>query len=196
LPERRYRVLAVCSHPVQYTAPYFRCLAQHPRIDLLVAYCTLRGAEPGHDPEFGATVQWDIPLLDGYSWVHIPNLGIGDESFMGLYNPGLWKLIRGGDFDAVFCFTGYIRASFWIARASAWLSKSPFIFGTDTTTLNSQSGRAWKRTAKKLFWPYLYRCATQVIVPSNGTRDLMLSLGVPAERISFTPYSVDYDWWL
>jgi glycosyltransferase involved in cell wall biosynthesis len=196
VPERRYRVLAVCSHPVQYTAPYFRRLAQHPRIDLLVAYCTLRGAEPGHDPEFGATVQWDIPLLDGYSWIHIPNLGTGDESFMGLNNPGLWKLIRGGGFDAVFCFTGYIRASFWIARASAWFSGAPFIFGTDTTTLNSQNGRGWKRTAKKLFWPYLYRCATQVIVPSNGTRDLMLSLGVPAERISFTPYSVDNDWWL
>ena len=194
--EHRYRVLAVSSHPVQYTAPLFRRLAQHPRIDLLVAYCSLRGAEPGHDPEFGATIQWDIPLLDGYSWVHVPNLGSGDESFFGLNNPGLWKLIRDGNFEAVFCYTGYIRASFWIARASALLSGAPFIFGTDTAAIGSQDGRAWKRPVKKLFWPFLYRFASQVIVPSSSTRDLMLSLGIRAEHISFTPYSVDNDWWL
>lgn len=196
MSDRRYRVLAVCAHPVQYTAPFLRRLAQHPKIDLLVAYCTLRGAEQGYDPEFGASVKWDVPLLDGYPWVQIPNHGPGDESFLGLNNPGLWKLIRDGNFDAVFCYTGYIRASFWIARLSAWISKTPFIFGTDSTTLNSMDGRRWKRRFKKLFWPFLYRFASQVIVPSSGTRDLMLSLGVPAKRISFTPYPVDNDWWL
>ena len=196
MAERRYRVLAVCAHPVQYTAPFFRCLARHPQIDLQVAYCSLRGAEEGHDPEFGATVKWDVPLLDGYAWVHVPNKGSGDESFFGLNNPGLWKLIRDGNFDAVFCYTGYVRASFWIARVRAWLSGSPFIFGTDSTTLNSMDGREWKRPLKKLLWPYLYRFATQVIAPSSGTKDLMLSLGVPPERISFTPYPVDNDWWL
>jgi glycosyltransferase involved in cell wall biosynthesis len=196
LTERRYRVLAVCSHPVQYTAPFLRRLAKHARIELLVAYCTLRGAEEGHDPEFGATVKWDVPLLDGYTWVRVENRGSGDESFWGLNNPGLWKLIRDGKFDAVFCYTGYQRASFWIARIRAWLSGAAFIFGTDSTTLNSMDGRKWKRPLKKLFWPFLYRCATQVIAPSSGTRNLMLSLGVPAERISFTPYPVENDWWL
>jgi glycosyltransferase involved in cell wall biosynthesis len=189
-------VLAVASHPVQYAAPYFRRLARHPRVELLVAYCSLRGAEAGHDPEFGATVKWDVPLLDGYPWIHIPNKGSGDESFFGLNNPGLWKLIRGSSFDAVFCYTGYVRASFWIARAGAWVSGAAFIFGTDATTLNSMDGKSWKRPIKKLFWPYLYRFATQVIVPSSGTKDLMLSLGIPEERISFTPYPVDNDWWL
>jgi glycosyltransferase involved in cell wall biosynthesis len=165
-------------------------------VDLVVSYCTLRGAEEGHDPEFGATVKWDVPLLDGYTWVQVENRGSGDESFWGLNNPGLWKLIRDGKFDAVFCYTGYIRASFWIARVRAWLSGAAFIFGTDSTTLNSIDGRKWKRPLKKLFWPFLYRFATQVIAPSSGTRDLMLSLGIPAERISFTPYPVDNNWWL
>lgn len=196
MTERQYKVLAVCSHPVQYTAPLFRRMSQHPQIDLLVAYCALRGAEPGHDPEFGATVKWDVPLLDGYHWVHVPNRGSGDESFLGLNNPGLWALIRDGKFDAVFCFTGYIRASFWISRLRAWFSRSSFIFGTDATTLNSMDGRKWKRPVKRLFWPFLYRLATQVIVPSTGTRELLLSLGVPPKRISFTPYTVDNEWWL
>jgi len=38
--------------------------------------------------------------------------------------------------------------------------------------------------------------ADQVIVPSTGTHDLMRSLGIPEERITLTPYSVDNDWWM
>ena len=194
--ETRYRVLAICTHPVQYAAPLFRCMAQHPKLDLLVAYCTLRGAEPGHDPEFGATVKWDVPLLDGYPWVQVPNKGSGDESFLGLYNPGLWTLIRDGNYGAILCFTGYLRASFWIAWVRARLSRAAFIFGTDATTLNSMDGRKWKRPVKRLFWPFLYRLASQVIAPSTGTNELMRFLGIPPERISLAPYSVGNDWWL
>jgi hypothetical protein len=36
-------------------------------------------AEAAHDPEFGATVKWDAPLLDGYSWTHVPNHGSGAD---------------------------------------------------------------------------------------------------------------------
>jgi len=196
MPDRRYRVLAVASHPVQYMAPIFRRMAAHPGFDLHVAYCSLRGAEAGHDPEFAATVQWDVPLLEGYSWSHVPNRGSGDESFFGLRNPGLSKLIREGNYDAVLCFVGYVRATFWIACRAAKSSKTAFLFGTDTTTLAPRDGRMWKSTVKKILWPRLFRLADQAIVPSSGARDLMLSLGLPAERITLTPYSVDNDWWM
>jgi glycosyltransferase involved in cell wall biosynthesis len=196
MSERRFRVLAIGAHPVQYMAPLFRRMAAHPQLDLHVAYCTLRGAEPGHDPEFGVTVQWDVPLLEGYGWTHVPNRGSGDESFFGLRNPGLWKLIRQGRFDAVLCFTGYIRASFWIAWVAAKLSRTAFIFGTDAHSLEALDQRRWKLRLKRIFWPLLYRLADQVIVPSSGTRDLMRSLGIPDETITLTPFSVDNDWWL
>ena len=146
MPDRRYRVLAVATHPVQYMSPIFRRMAKHPLLDFQVAYCTLRGAEAGHDPEFGANIQWDVPLLDGYSWTHVPNRGSGAESFFGLFNPRMWKLIRSGKYDAVLCFIGYVRATFWMALLAAKLSKSAFLFGTDTTTLAPRDGRAWKKT--------------------------------------------------
>jgi len=196
MPDQRYKVLAVAAHPVQYMAPLFRRLAFHPGLDLHVSYCTLRGAAEDHDPEFGAQIQWDIPLLDGYPWSHVPNRGFGPESFFGLVNPGLWNLIRDGDFDAVLCFTGYLRASFWIALLAARLSKTAFLFGTDATTLAPRDGRSWKITFKKILWPRLFRLADQVIVPSSGSLELMLSLGLPSGRVTLTPYSVDNDWWI
>jgi glycosyltransferase involved in cell wall biosynthesis len=195
MPERRYRVLAVATHPVQYMAPILRRMAAHAGFDLHVAYCSLRGAEAGHDPEFGVTVQWDVPLLEGYSWSHVPNRGTGDESFFGLRNPELSKLIREGKYDAVLCFVGYVRATFWIAWRAARSSGTAFLFGTDTNTLAPRDGRRWKSTVKKILWPRLFRLADQVIVPSSGARDLMMSLGLPAERVTLTPYSVDNNWW-
>jgi glycosyltransferase involved in cell wall biosynthesis len=196
MSDRRLRVLAVATHPVQYGAPLFRRMAVCRDLDFHVAYCSLRGAEPGHDPEFGATLQWDIPLLDGYDWTHVPNRGSGGASFLGLRNPGLWKLIRRGNFDAILCYAGYVQSSFWITYFAAKSCHTSFLFGTDSTTLAPRDSRSWKMTLKKLLWPRLFRLADQVIVPSSGTRELMLSLGIRDERITLTPYTVDNDWWM
>jgi glycosyltransferase involved in cell wall biosynthesis len=196
VPERRYRVLIVCGHPVQYMSPLLQRMTGHPRIDVKTAYCRLRGAKAGVDPEFGANIQWDIPLLDGYDWIEIPNKGTDSEGFFGLYNPGLWKLVREGNFDAVFCHTGYIRASFWITYFASKLSRSAFLFGTDATSLAPRDSSRWKGPVKRAFWPLLYGLASQVVAPSSGTCDLMRSLGIPNEQVTRVPFVVDNDWWI
>ena len=93
----KYRVLLVCSHPVQYAAPIFREMTQRGDLDIQVAYCSLQGAEPGVDAGFGVEVAWDVPLLEGYPWLQVPNRSPwpGSGRFFGLLNPGLWGLVRG-----------------------------------------------------------------------------------------------------
>ena len=195
MSERRFRILAIASHPVQYMAPIFRRMASEPRLDVQVAYCSLRGAQSGFDPEFQTSVKWDVPLLDGYSWMEIPNKGSGEESFWGLNNPGLGTVIREGHFDAALCFVGYVRASFWIARRAAKIAGTAFLFGTDAHSLAPRDGKTWKIWFKKAFWPFLFRQADQVIVPSTGTLEMLKSLGIAAGKITLTPYAVDNDWW-
>jgi glycosyltransferase involved in cell wall biosynthesis len=171
-------------------------MAQHPQLDLSVAYCTLRGAQDTYDPGFNTTMKWDVPLLDGYSWQEVPNHGSGRETFWGLYNPGLLKLIRAGKFDAVLCFLSYLCASFWISYFACRRSGTAFIFGTDASSMIPRSGGSWKVFLKRAYWPALFSLADQVIVPSTATRDLMRSISVPEQRITMTPYSVDNDWWM
>jgi glycosyltransferase involved in cell wall biosynthesis len=196
VPDRKYRVLAVATHPVQYMTPIFRRMAKHPSLDFHVAYCSLRGAEAGHDPEFGAHIQWDVPVLDGHSWTHVPNRGSGAESFFGLFNPGLWRFIRRGNYDAVLCFIGYVRSTFWITCLASKSSKAAFLFGADATSLTPRDGRNWKIPLKRFFWPRLFRLADQVIVPSSDGQDFMCSLGIPREHVSLTGDCVDNDWWM
>jgi glycosyltransferase involved in cell wall biosynthesis len=195
MADRRFRVLAIATHPVQYAAPLFRRMAARPDVDFQVAYCTLRGAEAAHDPDFGTTIQWDVPLLDGYRWTREENHGSGADSFWGLRNPSLWKLIRKGNFDAVLCYVGYVRASFWIAWFAAKLSDTAFLFGTDATTVFPRDGKYWKKPVKMILWPRLFRLADQVLALSGAGVEFMRSLGIPRDRITLTPFVVDNDWW-
>ncbi|HKM65879.1 MAG TPA: glycosyltransferase family 4 protein [Candidatus Acidoferrum sp.] len=140
-------------------------------------------------------MQWDIPLLEGYQWEEIANRGSGADSFFGFYNPGLWKLIRNGKFDAVLCYLSYRCASFWISYSASKLARSVFLFGCDQNSLEPRDGRAWKRPFKKLGWPLLYRLADQVVVSSNAARSLIISIGIPEQKVTLTPLTVDNDWW-
>lgn len=195
--DRRYRVLYVCSHPVQYASPLFVRMTKHQALDIVVAYCSLQGAEAALDPGFGVEVAWDVPLLEGYKWLQIPNKSPrpGRGRFLGLLNTGLWSLVRDGDFDAVVTYTGYKYASFWIVVAATKVYGKALLFGTDAHEMASQGRSIWRLRAKRFIWPRLFQLADVVIVPSSGSVGLMRSLGIPAERVVLTPYVVENDWW-
>jgi glycosyltransferase involved in cell wall biosynthesis len=196
MSERKLRVLTIASHPVQYGAPLFRLMARHPKLDFQVAYCSLRGAESGYDPEFGANVQWDVPLLDGYKWTHIPNRGNGTEGFWAWRNTGLWSFIRHGNFDTVISHIGYTRATFWISYLAARSKRIPFLFGTDASRIEPRDDSKLKLAIKKILWPAVFSLAGQILTASSAGRDLIISLGFPPESVSMTLITVDNDWWL
>lgn len=193
----KYRVLVVASHPTQYSVPVFRRMVRDPHIDLQVAYCSLQGAKPGYDPGFDREIAWDIPLLDGYRWLELPNRSFrpGLRRFWGLVNPGVWKLLREGRYDATVIYTGYVYATFWMAVLAARASGTAVLFGTDASSMDPRDGRGWKLPVKRLLWPRLFGMADQVLTPSAAGFELMRSLGLPEDRIVLTPFAADNDWW-
>lgn len=198
MPDRRYRLLLICSHAVQYASPVFRVMAHHPRLETEVAYCSLQGAQGGVDPEFGREVKWDVPLLDGYSWKEAPNRSLrpGFGRFFGLLNPGLWRMVRKGRYDAVVIYTGYRYASFWIALAAAKFSGAKVIFGTDATTMQLRDGAKLKLWLKPRMLSRIYKFADSTWSASVAGKEFVRSLGVPAGKIGIVPLVVDNDWWL
>jgi glycosyltransferase involved in cell wall biosynthesis len=196
--ERRYRLLLISTHPVQYAAPIFRDMQADPRLEIQVAYCSNYAAESAFDKDFGREIKWDVPLFEGYSWTMVPNRSFrpGLERFFGLVNPGLWSMIRKGRYDAVSIFAGYRYASFWITLAAAKFSSTPIFFGTDAASLDPRNGGGWKVSAKRWLWPKLFGMADQVVGPSTATRGMYRSLGIPEDRIMCVPYIVDNSRWL
>jgi glycosyltransferase involved in cell wall biosynthesis len=191
------RLLMVGSHFVQYASPVFRQIASERRIDLLVAYCSMQGAEAGIDPEFGVKVSWDTSLTEGYPWVYVPNRapqpGLG--RFLGLINPGLWKLIRDGNFDAILV-SGYFYASAWIAIVAAKRHGIPLMFITDSHSLTSWAAQSkWKIRIKRAIVRRIFSLGKILLALSSGGVEHLEALGFSRERIVLTPYVVDNDWW-
>jgi glycosyltransferase involved in cell wall biosynthesis len=198
MPDQRYRVLILATHVVQYASPLFRAFANDPRLETLVAYCSLQGAERGFDPEFGVQVQWDVPLLDGYKWVHVPNKSLSPRlgHFWGLWNPGLWKLVRKGNFDAVVIYTGYMCASFWIAVLAAKSAGAPVLISTDSTTMHSREPKPWKMWLKPFILRRVYSVVDVIMAASKAAEELAVRLGVPEERVRVIRCGVDKEAWL
>jgi glycosyltransferase involved in cell wall biosynthesis len=193
-PDRPIRVLLVASHPIQYFAPLFHRYAADPALDVTVAYCSMESVEGGLDPEFGTRVAWDVPLLDGYRWIAVPNRSPRPAlaSFRGQMNPGLWRMVRDGAYDAVVVF-GYRTSSAWIAISAARSLNIPYAIVTDAQTLAGRPARSWGGPLKRAIVPRIYRAADGVLSMSTPSTRFIASLGVPAERIHLLPYVVDND---
>jgi glycosyltransferase involved in cell wall biosynthesis len=173
-------------------------MAQHPKLDILVAYCSLQGTQPGIDPGFGVEVVWDIPLLDGYPWVQIPNLSPQPSlgRFFGLINLQLWNLVRTGKFDAVAVYTGYVYASFWIAVAAAKTYGKALLFAVDAHEVTPRDRQSWKGRLKKWLLPHIFARADINLVGSSGGIKLMNSLGIAEHRVKLAPNVVNNEWWM
>ncbi|HEV2033402.1 MAG TPA: glycosyltransferase family 4 protein [Candidatus Dormibacteraeota bacterium] len=184
------KTLIVVSHPVQYSSHLYRLYAADSRLDLTVAYCSLRGAERTVDPEFGAEYAWDVPLMDGYRWEYPVNRSPGLPGPLSLVNPGLWKLITRGRFDVVACL-GWWAVSFWIAAVAAKVSGSALIFSTDAHTIEPYDGSPWKVPIKRWVIPRIVGFGDGILAMSDPVASFLAALKIPASSIFVTPYAVD-----
>lgn len=195
---KRHRLAIVCSHGIQYLAPWFRHAAAHPRLAVTVFYGDEHGiaAGPSHDPEFGRSVRWDVELLSGYRSVllknHAPRPGVG--RFFGIASLEVFARLSRADFDAVL-IQGWNYALYPLALAAARLRGLPVLLRGESVLLRADAERLAtadlrRRAKRQLVRAYLRSCAAALAV-STGNRRLLQSYGVPESRIFFSPYAVD-----
>ena len=69
------RLAYLVTHPIQYQAPLLRLVSAQPDIDLTVFFASDFSSRPFAAEDFGRTIQWDVPLLEGYPYELLPGLG-------------------------------------------------------------------------------------------------------------------------
>jgi glycosyltransferase involved in cell wall biosynthesis len=193
MKDGKYRVLLVCDRPVQYLSPLLRRQAQHPQLEILVAYCSLAGAVAAVDPGYGVEVKWDVPLLEGYNRVSLA--GKAGTARPGFFSKVLWRLVRDGGFDAVYVGGYYFREA-WSAMLAAKRSGVPIILSTDIHRLKSfRVESKLMQAVKKTVVGRIFRAAGAVTTGSSGATAYVRALGVPPDRILLAGNVVDNEWW-
>lgn len=192
--DRPFRLAVVSQNPIQYTAPLYRKLAGHPRIDLTVYYCSKIGAESFHEPSFDREIEWDVPLLEGYDYRVLPNLASEPDPgrFLGLVNPTIVTELVGNDYDAVLVH-GYRNATDWLAIAAGNLAGTKVFYRSEASLVFDREvdRPARVRALKGVVLRSLFSNVDRYLAIGSLNEEFYRHHGVPKERIHLVPYAVD-----
>ncbi|MDF1734036.1 MAG: glycosyltransferase family 4 protein [Minwuia sp.] len=185
----RTRLAIVSSHPIQYNAPLFQELARNSPLEIRLFYCW-EGPGGTIDREFGRQVIWDIPLLDGYDWEIVPNVSAdpGTHHFNGLNNPEMVDRISRWQPDAVLVYGWAWRTNLRVLRH--FHGQTPILFRGDST-LASVRGPRLKRWLRRPVLRWVYSHVDIALTPGTRNSEYLRHMGLPMDRISHMPHSID-----
>ncbi|GAA4854114.1 glycosyltransferase family 4 protein [Luteimonas vadosa] len=186
------RLAVVISHPTQYYAPWFKYLAQEGAVELKVYYLWDFGVQNRFDPDFGHSLVWDVPLLEGYSWVMVPNRSAypGTDAFSGLDNPQLLDLLADDPPDAILLF-GYAYRTHLRLLMSSLPRSIPVLLRGDSHDIARPSHL--RQRLARLARRFLFRRAAAALAVGTANRQYFLDAGMPPSRIHMVPHCVDND---
>jgi glycosyltransferase involved in cell wall biosynthesis len=196
------RLAIFTSHPIQYQAPLFRALAASGRLEPTVYFGSRHGVDVAMDTGFGTAFRWDVPLLDGYEHVFLPNAASKPDvsRFGGVRLSNAADVLANGHHDALLVLGWQTRAHVQMLRA-AWKLGIPVMVRGESTLQRSPSIGARGLARRALWLPArqrLYRAAFErvdaFLVIGSRNRDYYRAFGVPDEKFFWAPYGVDNDW--
>lgn len=189
----RYKLAMLDTHPVQYRAPLYKKIADHPDIDLTVYYCSDFGLKEYKDSGFGTNLKWDVPLLEGYEHKFLKNYSPRPSlRFSGLINPGIYRELKKENYHAIIVH-GYTIITNWISFFSALITKTPVIFQGETVLKKDD---LFKRTCKKIIYGILTKISHAILYIGTKSKEFYDYYNVDREKLFFTPYSVNNDFFI
>lgn len=193
---RKHRLAVINSHPIQYSAPLYRLLANEPDIDLTVYFYSPMGAEEYVDAEFGKAIKWDTPLLEGYRHHFLPNLRRSNDvrGTTSMINPRIVGEILRNRYDAVWMH-GYMFVSDWLALAASCFSGTPILYRSEASLYYDANVRRplLLRIVKPRLLRFLFRRVARFLAIGTLNREFYIAHGARPEKVFHVPYTVDND---
>ena len=115
----KIKLAVISSHPIQYNAPFFKLIAKSNNLQIKVFYTwgdSVLGNK--YDPGFGKSINWDIPLLEGYEYLFEKNIATkpGSHHYAGIDNPELMDHIKEWQADAILVYGWAFKSHFQCLR--------------------------------------------------------------------------------
>ena len=184
-----YRLAYLVSHPIQYQAPLLRYLAAQPDIDLTVFFLSDLSMRSHTDRGFGTTIDWDVPLVEGYrhhflpSWYDTQRLNFAEPMVRGLD-----EHLTGKGFDALWIHGWFHQVNLRAMRLARSINLPVFMRGE---SLLHDSG--WKGRLKGILQRRVIENVSRFLAIGTRNTEFYRHHGVSDERIYSVPYAVDND---
>ncbi|MBP9197629.1 MAG: glycosyltransferase [Saprospiraceae bacterium] len=166
------------------------------RMNIEVWYCDDSSIHGGLDKQFGQSIAWDVPLLEGYSYKFFPNQSWNPSpgnGFWGIVNFNLLRIIWKSP-KSIYVINGwqfftYVSATLlaFVKGSEVWMRcEMPLNQEMKKTDLS----RAMKRWFLKSFY---FKLCTKFLYIGTENENFYKYLGINKSKLFFTPYSVDND---
>ena len=188
-----YKLALVVHHPVPYQVAFYRALQDDIRINETVLFLNQKATEANYQEEWRTAIKWDVPLLDGYNWKFLKNIGWSSSSPLFYFiNPGLLFAIAFGKYDSVM-ITGYVHLSAYLAIFAAKLLGKKVILRAEADLGNKSTGL--RRVLKYLFLGIILKTVDAVMYSCMRNRDYFRYYKVPEEKLFPILSSVDNEFY-
>lgn len=184
------KLAIITSHPIQYNAPLFELLARRNQVKIKVFYTWGETVlQEKFDPGFGKTVQWDIPLLNGYDFEFLENTSLdkGSHHFNGIINPNIINAIQKYNPDAILVYGWAFNSHLKVLRF--FKNKLLVMFRGDSTLLTKQN--PLKRIFRLLFLSWVYRHIDIALYVGKNNYDYYRKVRVKKNQLVLGPHAVD-----
>lgn len=187
----RVKLAIISTHPIQYNAPLFKMMNFSEVIQPKVFYTWSQSEKEVIDKDFGKTIKWDIPLLDGYEYEFVNNVSKnpGTHHFKGIDNPGLTEAIRDWGAEALLVYGWNFKSHLNVMRH--FKRKIPVFFRGDSTLLDETSGI--KKIMRRIFLRWFYRHIDYAFYVGTNNKHYFEKHGIPESNLFFAPHSIDND---
>ena len=184
------RLAIITTHPIQYNAPLFKLLQERSNIIIRIFYTWGKEVlENKFDPDFGKTISWDIPLLDGYDYSFEKNISAnpGSHHFKGIDNPDLIGNITAWNADAVlvygWCFKSHLKCLRYFHK------RIPVYFRGDSTLLDEKFGI--KKILRTIYLKWVYQFVDRAFYVGTQNKLYYLKHGITEDQLLLASHSID-----
>lgn len=186
----RRKLLIITTHPIQYYAPIFKLLARHCDLKVLYTWGT-ESLGDKFDPDFGKSVKWDIPLLDGYVYEFLDNIANdkGSHHFNGIDNPKIIAKVKEFDPDVILVYGWSYKSHLKVIRH--FKNKKKLWFRGDSNLIDEQGGI--KKILRSLFLRWVYAHIDKAFYVGKANKAYYLKFGLRKSQLVFAPHAIDND---
>ena len=184
--QRKYQLAYFVTHPIQYQAPLLKALSARKEIELKVFFIMDFSLAIHVLKDFPDGTKWDTPLLSGYEYTFLPKIFKSNDS--GFFKPfvyGIRKALKERHWDAVWVH-GYNHYSLIIVMILSYIFRIPIFYRSESNLKFTPS-----HTLKNIFIRSLIKLSTGLLFIGNDNKEYYKFFGAPENKLYFTPYAVD-----
>jgi glycosyltransferase involved in cell wall biosynthesis len=170
----------------------FAMLAQRGKVEVKVYYTWGDAVlKDKYDPGFGKSIEWDIPLLEGYAYEFMKNRSAdpGSHHFNGIDNPELINTLVHWKADAVMVYGWSFKSHLKVIRY--FHGKVPVLFRGDSTLLKKQN--LVQHVCRTLFLKWVFRSVDFALYVGTHNKNYFIKHGLRGKQLVFAPHAIDND---